>query len=159
MFCFFLFFTLFSYSLSNWELDCGGGDVSLCADSTGTELFPVTSSVTFIDIPVNIGPPKTRCFLIYRRMKWSCFSGYFFFLLMCGALPSHPGFKSTSQSMTATGTMYVGLSWPFLLPGIIQVRIKSVPVGIVHQNVFSVYVEFSCVVFFILAIIFCQVYF
>lgn len=49
-----------SYSLSNWELDCGGGDVSPCADSAGTELFPLTSSVTFIDTPVNTGPPKTR---------------------------------------------------------------------------------------------------
>ncbi|XP_075882100.1 tectonic-2 [Nelusetta ayraudi] len=49
-----------SYSLSNWELDCGGGDVSPCADPTGTELFPVTSSVTFIDIPINTGPPKSR---------------------------------------------------------------------------------------------------
>lgn len=49
-----------SYSLSNWELDCVGGDVSTCSDPAGTELFPITTSVTFIDIPVNTGPPKTR---------------------------------------------------------------------------------------------------
>ncbi|XP_072244046.1 tectonic-2 [Leuresthes tenuis] len=46
-----------SYSLSTWALDCGGGDFSSCAE---TQLFPITSSVTFIDIPINIGPPKTR---------------------------------------------------------------------------------------------------
>ncbi|KAK5871470.1 hypothetical protein PBY51_004351 [Eleginops maclovinus] len=49
-----------SYSMSPWTLDCGGGDVSPCVDPTETQLFPVTSSVTFTDIPVNTGPPKTR---------------------------------------------------------------------------------------------------
>ncbi|KAM9360664.1 tectonic-2 [Symphorus nematophorus] len=49
-----------SYSLSTWALDCGGGDVSPCVDPMETQLFPITSSVTFIDIPVNTGPPKTR---------------------------------------------------------------------------------------------------
>ncbi|KAM9743068.1 tectonic-2 [Menidia menidia] len=45
------------YSLSTWALDCGGGDFTSCEE---TQLFPITSSVTFIDIPVNVGPPKTR---------------------------------------------------------------------------------------------------
>ncbi|KAF7665533.1 hypothetical protein LDENG_00140250 [Lucifuga dentata] len=48
------------YSLSSWGLDCGGGDFSPCVDQMGTQMFPVTSSVTFTDIPINTGPPKTR---------------------------------------------------------------------------------------------------
>ncbi|XP_061672931.1 tectonic-2 isoform X2 [Syngnathoides biaculeatus] len=47
-------------TLSTWTLDCGGGDVSPCADPTEAQLFPITSSVTFIDIPAHRGPPKTR---------------------------------------------------------------------------------------------------
>ncbi|KAM3867514.1 tectonic-2 [Diretmus argenteus] len=47
-----------SYSLSTWALECGGGDS--CMDLMETQLFPVTSSVTFTDIPINIGPPRTR---------------------------------------------------------------------------------------------------
>lgn len=53
----------YSYSLFPWALDCGGGDVSPCLDPRETRLFPITSSVTFTDIPINTGPPKTRCFL------------------------------------------------------------------------------------------------
>ncbi|XP_047447852.1 tectonic-2 [Mugil cephalus] len=49
-----------SYGLSTWRLDCGGGDVSPCVDPEETQLFPITSSVTFIDIPINTEPPKTR---------------------------------------------------------------------------------------------------
>ncbi|XP_071389185.1 tectonic-2 isoform X2 [Centroberyx affinis] len=49
-----------SYSLSTWELDCGGGDSSPCVDLMEAQLFPLTSSVTFTDIPINTGPPKTR---------------------------------------------------------------------------------------------------
>ncbi|XP_053181624.1 tectonic-2 isoform X1 [Scomber japonicus] len=49
-----------SYGLSTWALVCGGGDVSPCVDPMETQLFPLTSSVTFIDIPINTGPPKTR---------------------------------------------------------------------------------------------------
>ncbi|KAM7018134.1 tectonic-2 [Tautogolabrus adspersus] len=49
-----------SSSFSSWTLDCGGGDISPCVDPLKTQLFPITSSVTFIDIPVNTGPPKTR---------------------------------------------------------------------------------------------------
>ncbi|XP_029917024.1 tectonic-2 [Myripristis murdjan] len=49
-----------SYSLSSWGLDCGGGDSSSCMDQMEGQLFPVTSSVTFTDIAVNTGPPKTR---------------------------------------------------------------------------------------------------
>ncbi|XP_071339033.1 tectonic-2 [Trachinotus anak] len=49
-----------SYSLSTWTMDCGGGDVSPCVDPMETQLFPITSSVTFTDIPINSGPPKTR---------------------------------------------------------------------------------------------------
>ncbi|XP_070690149.1 tectonic-2 [Pempheris klunzingeri] len=48
-----------SYSLSTWALDCGGG-VSPCVDPVETQFFPVTSAVTFTDIPINTGPPKTR---------------------------------------------------------------------------------------------------
>ncbi|XP_037339060.1 tectonic-2 [Pungitius pungitius] len=51
---------LVSYTLSPWALDCGGGDVSPCMDPLETKLFPITSSVTFTDIPINTGPPKTR---------------------------------------------------------------------------------------------------
>lgn len=54
------YFGHFSHSLSTWALDCGGGDISPCVDQMETQLFPVTSSVTFIDIPINTGPPKTR---------------------------------------------------------------------------------------------------
>ncbi|KAI3372082.1 hypothetical protein L3Q82_006937 [Scortum barcoo] len=49
-----------SYSPTTWALDCGGGDISPCEDPTETQLFPITSSITFTDIPVNTGPPKTR---------------------------------------------------------------------------------------------------
>ncbi|KAM6944649.1 tectonic-2 isoform 2-T2 [Lycodopsis pacificus] len=49
-----------SYSLSHWALDCGGGDVSPCIDPLETKLFPITSSVTFTDVPINTGPPETR---------------------------------------------------------------------------------------------------
>ncbi|TKS78691.1 Tectonic-2 Precursor [Collichthys lucidus] len=49
-----------SYSLSPWALDCGGGDVSPCVDPMETQMFPITSSVTFTDIPINTGSPKTR---------------------------------------------------------------------------------------------------
>ncbi|XP_060927492.1 tectonic-2 isoform X2 [Limanda limanda] len=49
-----------SYSMSTWSLDCGGGDISPCVDPQETWLLPITSSVTFTDIPVNTEPPKTR---------------------------------------------------------------------------------------------------
>ncbi|XP_020791015.1 tectonic-2 isoform X2 [Boleophthalmus pectinirostris] len=49
-----------SYSLSSWRLKCGGGDSAVCMDPAETQLLPITSSVTFIDIPLNTGPPKTR---------------------------------------------------------------------------------------------------
>ncbi|KAJ3604714.1 hypothetical protein NHX12_029453 [Muraenolepis orangiensis] len=48
------------YKMSSWKLACGGGDPSSCLDPTETQLFPVSSSVTFTDIPVSTGPPKTR---------------------------------------------------------------------------------------------------
>ncbi|XP_072289663.1 tectonic-2 [Eucyclogobius newberryi] len=48
-----------SYSLSSWKLECGGGD-PVCIDPAETQRLPVTSSVTFIDIPLNTGPPKNR---------------------------------------------------------------------------------------------------
>uniref|UniRef100_A0A3P9H6D2 Tectonic family member 2 n=1 Tax=Oryzias latipes TaxID=8090 RepID=A0A3P9H6D2_ORYLA len=46
-----------SYGLSTWSLDCGGGNGSFCEES---QLLSITSSVTFIDIPYNTGPPKSR---------------------------------------------------------------------------------------------------
>ncbi|KAM6964966.1 tectonic-2 [Aplochiton taeniatus] len=46
------------YGLSTWKIECGGGESSSCTDPSWT--FPVTSSVTFTDILVNTGPPKTR---------------------------------------------------------------------------------------------------
>ncbi|XP_076006845.1 tectonic-2 [Genypterus blacodes] len=49
-----------SYSPSTWRLDCRGGNFSPCVKQMETQLFPVTSSVTFTDIPINTGPPKTR---------------------------------------------------------------------------------------------------
>ncbi|XP_069034181.1 tectonic-2 [Embiotoca jacksoni] len=49
-----------SYSPSNWALDCGGGSVSSCMDADETQLFPLTSSITFTDIPINTRPAKTR---------------------------------------------------------------------------------------------------
>ncbi|KAK6306333.1 hypothetical protein J4Q44_G00232580 [Coregonus suidteri] len=44
--------------MSTWKFECGGGDP--CLEPTGTQTFPVTSSITFTDIPINTGPPKTR---------------------------------------------------------------------------------------------------
>uniref|UniRef100_A0A3Q4GPE0 Tectonic family member 2 n=1 Tax=Neolamprologus brichardi TaxID=32507 RepID=A0A3Q4GPE0_NEOBR len=44
---------------SNWALDCGGGAISSCVDPEEPQLFSITSSVTFIDIPINTRPPKT----------------------------------------------------------------------------------------------------
>ena len=63
---------IFSYSMSPWTLDCGGGDVSPCVDPTETQLFPITSSVSFTDILVNTGPPKTRqdCPDVMRVVTW-----------------------------------------------------------------------------------------
>ncbi|XP_028314137.1 tectonic-2 isoform X1 [Gouania willdenowi] len=49
-----------SYSRSIWTLECGGGDLFSCEDEEETQLFPITSSVTFTEVPVNTGPPKTR---------------------------------------------------------------------------------------------------
>ncbi|XP_033829189.1 tectonic-2 [Periophthalmus magnuspinnatus] len=49
-----------SYSRSSWKVECGGGDSAMCMEPAETQLFPITSSVTFIDIPLNSGPPKTR---------------------------------------------------------------------------------------------------
>uniref|UniRef100_A0A1A7WAY1 Tectonic family member 2 n=1 Tax=Iconisemion striatum TaxID=60296 RepID=A0A1A7WAY1_9TELE len=49
-----------NYSLTTWRLECGGGDISSCQDPEAPQLFSITSSVTFIDIPVNAGPPKSR---------------------------------------------------------------------------------------------------
>nr|XP_015828519.2 tectonic-2 [Nothobranchius furzeri] len=49
-----------NYSRTTWTLECGGGDISSCQDPDTPQLFSITSSVTFIDIPVNTGPPKSR---------------------------------------------------------------------------------------------------
>ncbi|KAJ8378238.1 hypothetical protein AAFF_G00244420 [Aldrovandia affinis] len=42
------------------RVDCGGGDPAPCLNSTVTQSFLISSSVTFIDIPAQTGPPKTR---------------------------------------------------------------------------------------------------
>ncbi|XP_021477330.2 tectonic-2 isoform X1 [Oncorhynchus mykiss] len=44
--------------VSTWKFECGGGDP--CLEPTGIQTFPVTSSITFTDISINTGPPKTR---------------------------------------------------------------------------------------------------
>lgn len=117
-----LFWSCFSYSPSTWALDCGGGDVSSCVDPTETQLFPITSSVTFTDIPINTGPPKTRCL---TSAKWiTSTSGPTDSNLECVVaflLFPPSGFRSTSQSMTVTGMMSVGLSSPSPWPSITQV--------------------------------------
>ncbi|XP_010894708.2 tectonic-2 isoform X1 [Esox lucius] len=46
--------------VSTWKMECGGGDPTPCLDQVVTQFFPVTFSITFSDIPINIGPPKTR---------------------------------------------------------------------------------------------------
>lgn len=101
---------IFSYSLSTWTLDCRGSDMAPCEYPLKTHSFPVTSSVTFMDIPVNAGPPKTRCSLLAAVVPRE------------GQLGDSPaqttrltrlfpaGFRSPSQSMTVTGMMCVGLN-------------------------------------------------
>ncbi|KPP60861.1 tectonic-2-like, partial [Scleropages formosus] len=49
-----------SYTLSTWRVKCGGGDPRPCSEASVTHSFPVTSAVTFINIPAQIPPPKTR---------------------------------------------------------------------------------------------------
>lgn len=117
-----LFWSFFSYSPSTWALDCGGGDVSSCVDPMETQLFPITSSVTFTDIPVNTGPPKTRCLTSAKRItstRAPTDSNLEFVVSFLLFRPS--GFRSTSQSMTVTGMMSVGLSSPSPSPSTTQV--------------------------------------
>uniref|UniRef100_A0A3Q4GR50 Tectonic family member 2 n=1 Tax=Neolamprologus brichardi TaxID=32507 RepID=A0A3Q4GR50_NEOBR len=54
-------------SPSNWALDCGGGAISSCVDPEEPQLFSITSSVTFIDIPINTRPPKTRFYINFTE--------------------------------------------------------------------------------------------
>ncbi|XP_034026182.1 tectonic-2 [Thalassophryne amazonica] len=56
-----------SYSLSIWGLECGGGEVSSYVDPMETQLFPVTTSVTFTNIPIKTGAPKTRFQINYTE--------------------------------------------------------------------------------------------
>lgn len=56
-----------SNSPSNWALDCGGGAISSCVDPEEPQLFSITSSVTFIDIPINTRPPKTRFYINFTE--------------------------------------------------------------------------------------------
>ncbi|KAL4636119.1 tectonic-2 [Arapaima gigas] len=49
-----------SYTLSTWRVECGGGDSLPCTQTTVTQSFPVSSAVTFISIPAQTPPPKTR---------------------------------------------------------------------------------------------------
>lgn len=60
----------FSNSPSNWALDCGGGAISSCVDPEEPQLFSITSSVTFIDIPINTRPPKTRCLIQQKQFLY-----------------------------------------------------------------------------------------
>lgn len=80
-----LVLVIFSYSLSTWALECGGGDVSPCLDPMETQLFPITSSVTFTDIPINNGPPKTRCFLKQLKITsvWAVWLILTFITMLC----------------------------------------------------------------------------
>lgn len=134
-----LILVICSYSLSPWALDCGGGDVSPCVDPVETQLFPITSSVTFTDIPINTGPPKTRqnwplervdssrindfiCMSCLTESNLECICFFYLFT---------PGFRSTSQSMTVTGMMFVGLSSPSPSQSITQVGITFVQYFIV----------------------------
>ncbi|KAJ8263633.1 hypothetical protein COCON_G00160900 [Conger conger] len=49
-----------SYAVTTWRVECGGGDPGPCLNSTASQAFPLSSSVTFSDIPAQTGPPKTR---------------------------------------------------------------------------------------------------
>ncbi|XP_035235031.1 tectonic-2 [Anguilla anguilla] len=49
-----------SFAVTTWAIECGGGDPAPCLNSAVTQSFPISSSVTFIDIPAQTAPPKTR---------------------------------------------------------------------------------------------------
>ncbi|KAI1900977.1 hypothetical protein AGOR_G00055390 [Albula goreensis] len=49
-----------SYTVSTWRAECGGGEPGPCLDMNLTQSFPISSSVTFSDIPAQAGRPKTR---------------------------------------------------------------------------------------------------
>ncbi|XP_024909465.1 tectonic-2 isoform X2 [Cynoglossus semilaevis] len=55
-----IFAVQISYSTTTWTLECRGGNVSLCVDPSEIQLFPISSSVTFTDVPITTRPPKTR---------------------------------------------------------------------------------------------------
>ena len=104
--------------MSSWRLECGGGDPSSCLDPMETQLFPVSSSVTFTDVLVDSGPPKTRCSIITHQVLMKNLKQH-----QPDVLCPSPGSRSTSQSMTVTGMMYAGQNLHFLLPDITQVII------------------------------------
>lgn len=113
---------IFSYSLSAWTLDCRGSDIAPCEYPLKTHLFPVTSSVTFMDIPVNTGPPKTRCTLLSAVLALGQLGDPSVQTTRL-ILPFPTGSRSPSQSMTVTGMMCVGLNSASLWPDITQVGI------------------------------------
>ncbi|XP_036383688.1 tectonic-2 [Megalops cyprinoides] len=49
-----------SYAASTWRMECGGGNPAPCLNSTIQQYFALSSAVTFIHIPTQSGPPKTR---------------------------------------------------------------------------------------------------
>lgn len=112
---------IFSYSLSVWTLDCRGSDIAPCEYPLKTHLFPVTSSVTFMDIPVNTGPPKTRWTLLSAVLALEGQLGDPSVQTTRLILPFPTGSRSPSQSMTVTGMMCVGLNSASLWPDITQV--------------------------------------
>ncbi|XP_048837341.1 tectonic-2 [Brienomyrus brachyistius] len=56
-----------SYTLSTWRVGCGGGDPRACQDSAITQGFPVSSAVTFINIPAQSRQIKTRFQINYTE--------------------------------------------------------------------------------------------
>lgn len=101
---------IFSYSLSAWTLDCRGSDIAPCEYPLKSHLFPVTSSVTFMDIPVDTGPPKTRCTLLSAVWALEGQLGDPSVQTTRLILPFPTGSRSPSQSTTVTGMTCVGLN-------------------------------------------------
>nr|XP_015221467.1 PREDICTED: tectonic-2 isoform X1 [Lepisosteus oculatus] len=55
------------YALTTWAVRCGGGDTAPCVNSSVVQSFPVSVSVTFLAIPSEPLPPKTRFQINYTE--------------------------------------------------------------------------------------------